>query len=135
MTPEDVRRLLIEGYGYAPDVGFIFKGKRKVYVQGSCPGEVKGEGGVYFGKVESDGIRLTIEGSFLVGPKATKNVIEISWKDTKRWLSGEDISVEFEGNAWVILHHGPYWLGGGKAVNGVVKNYVPKDRRLNPSKV
>ncbi|MDK2869743.1 MAG: hypothetical protein PWP39_978 [Pyrococcus sp.] len=127
----DVRKALIEQYGYAPeDIIFEVRGKR-IYAYKSCGIEEKGHEGVYFGKIESDGIRLTIEGAFIIGPKATKNVIEVDDERARRWMRGEDIEVPEEGNRWVILKWRNFWLGGGKLVNGVVKNYVPKERRLN----
>ncbi|WP_048165909.1 methyltransferase RsmF C-terminal domain-like protein [Palaeococcus pacificus] len=106
------------------------RGGRKVYAYKNCSFDVKAhvEKGIYFGRVEADGIRLTIEGAFLVGPNATKNVIEIDEEKALKWMSGEDI--EAEGEGWVILKWGEYFLGGGKAKNGIVKNYISKDRRI-----
>ncbi|AEH24117.1 methyltransferase RsmF C-terminal domain-like protein [Pyrococcus yayanosii] len=125
----DVKKLLIEGYGYAPDLIYEVRNDR-VYAYKGCKFGEKGHQGVYFGKIEKDGIRLTIEGAFLVGPKATKNVIELDDKRALAWLKGEDVPVNVKGRAWVILKWKDYWLGGGRLVDGVVKNYVPKERRL-----
>ncbi|WP_456398388.1 methyltransferase RsmF C-terminal domain-like protein [Palaeococcus sp. (in: euryarchaeotes)] len=127
-----VIELLIEQYGYAPDLIFEIRGNRKVYAYKDCPldMQIHAERGIYFGKIESDGIRLTIEGAFLVGPKAERNVIELDREKMLKWMKGEDVPVDFEGNAWVILKHNMYYLGGGKASGGVVRNYVPKDRRI-----
>ncbi|MFA4647399.1 hypothetical protein P8X24_09155 [Pyrococcus kukulkanii] len=126
----DVRKMLEEQYGYAPDDLVLEVRGRRIYAYKRCEFPEKGHEGVYFGKIEADGIRLTIEGAFIIGPKATKNVIEVDDEKAKAWLRGEDIKVDEEGNRWVILKWRNYWLGGGKLINGVVKNYVPKERRL-----
>ncbi|NJE84366.1 hypothetical protein E3E23_00705 [Thermococcus sp. CX2] len=130
---ERVKRLLIENYGYAPELVYEIRGRNsKVYAYRPCSFEVKSTDrqGVYFGRIESDGIRLTIEGSFLVGPKATKNVVELDEERALRYLAGESIEVEENISGWVILKWGDYYLGTGKAKDGRIYNYVPKDRRL-----
>ncbi|WP_175059752.1 hypothetical protein [Thermococcus sp. 2319x1] len=129
-----VKEMLIEQYGYAPDLIFEIKRSRKVYAYKPCEFDPKTrtEGRIYFGKIESDGIRLTIEGSFLVGPKATKNVVEVDEEEMKLWLSGEDLKTSTETRGWVILKWGFYYLGCGKSKDGIIKNYVPKERRIIP---
>jgi NOL1/NOP2/fmu family ribosome biogenesis protein len=91
-TPDTelVKRLLIENYGYAPDLVYQIKGNhQKVYARKPCQLDVgRNDGWLYFGRVEIDGIRLSIEGSFLVGPKATKNVITLDDERARRYLSG-----------------------------------------------
>jgi len=129
-----VKEMLLEQYGYAPeDLIFEVKRSRRVYAYKPCEFDPKtrADRGVYFGKIESDGIRLTIEGSFLVGPKATKNVVEVGEEEAKRWLSGEDLEISTEARGWVILKWGLYYLGCGKAKDGIIKNYVPKERRIS----
>ncbi|AFK22425.1 hypothetical protein [Pyrococcus sp. ST04] len=128
---EEILKKLEEQYGYAPrDLILEVRGK-KIYAYKSCNFPEKGHEGIYFGKIEADGIRLTIEGAFIVGPKATKNVVEVDDERARRWMRGEDIEVNEEGNRWVIVKWRSFWLGGGKLINGVIKNYVPKERRLN----
>ncbi len=130
---ELVRKLLIEGYGYAPDLVYEIRGRyHKVYAWKPCPLDVKGSErkGVYFGRIESDGIRLSIEGAFLVGPRATKNVVELDDGRALRYLAGEDVEVDQAFRGWVILRWRDYYLGSGKAANGRIHNYVPRERRL-----
>ncbi|MBC7094569.1 hypothetical protein [Thermococcus sp.] len=128
-----VKEMLIGQYGYAPELVFEVRANRRIFAYKECPfnPRVYTEKGLYFGKIESDGIRLTIEGSFLVGPKATKNVIEVGEEDAKLWLSGKDLKTSTEMRGWVILKWGLYYLGCGKAKDGIIKNYVPKERRIN----
>ena len=131
---ELVKRLLLENYGYAPDLIYEIRGNhRKVYAYKPCQLKISDTGrrGVYFGRIESDGIRLTIEGAFLVGPKATKNVVELDDEKARRYLAGESVEIEEkELYGWVLLKWRSYYLGSAKAKNGRLLNYVPKERRL-----
>jgi len=129
---ELVKRLLMENYGYAPDLIYEIRGNhRKVYAYKPCQLKISDTGrrGVYFGRIESDGIRLTIEGAFLVGPKATKNVVELEDEKAKRYLAGESVEVDVP-DGWVLLKWRSYYLGSAKAKAGRLLNYVPKERRL-----
>ncbi len=129
-----VKRLLIENYGYAPDLVYEIRGRyHKVYAWKPCSLEIKGPDrqGIYFARVESDGIRLSIEGSFLVGPKATKNVVELDNERARRYLAGESVEIEDrELHGWVIVKWRSYFLGSAKAKEGKLINYVPGERRL-----
>ncbi|WP_297436612.1 hypothetical protein [Thermococcus sp.] len=129
---EAVRRALIEQFGHAPGLIYEIRGSRKIYAYRPCgfDPKVRTDRGIYFGRIEADGIRLSIEGSFLVGPKATKNVVELDDERARRYLSGEDIEVNAELEGWVILKWGSYYLGTGKLRGGRVHNYIPKERRL-----
>jgi len=129
---ELVKRLLIENYGHAPELVYEIRGRyHKVYAWKPCSFEIRGpdRNGVYFGRIESDGIRLTIEGAFLVGPKATKNVVELDDKRARRYLAGESVEADAP-DGWVLLKWRSYYLGSAKAKNGRLLNYVPKERRL-----
>lgn len=130
---ELVKKLLIENYGYAPDLLYEIRGRyHKVYAWKPCSLEVKGPDrqGVYFARIESDGIRLSIEGSFLVGPRATKNVVELDDERARRYLAGESVEVDENLYGWVIVKWRSYFLGSAKAKEGRLINYVPGDRRL-----
>ncbi len=73
--------------------------------------------GMYFCEIDGQSIRLGIEGSQIVGQKATKNVAEIN----------EDYS------GFVIIKHENDFLGTGKYSNGKILNYIPKARRVSAS--
>ena len=45
--------------------------------------------GLYFGKIENTGIRLSVSCTQLIGKKAIKNVLETDNKD--EWLNGKDL--------------------------------------------
>ena len=87
--------------------------------------------GMYFCEIDRIGIRLSIEGSQIVGPKTTKNIVEINEKQTKQWLKGEDLEIEGNYSGFVILKHKNYFLGNGKFKENKVLNYISKARRIN----
>ncbi|MCS7143650.1 MAG: hypothetical protein NZ879_01365 [Archaeoglobaceae archaeon] len=109
---------------------FIFKGKRRVFAFKNCDLELKKVGeGIYFGKIEKDGLRLSIEGSFIVGKVAKKGVLDLNDEQAISWLLGKDLEIPFKG--YCILKWGEYFLGCGKGNGKKILNFVPKERRLN----
>jgi NOL1/NOP2/fmu family ribosome biogenesis protein len=85
--------------------------------------------GFRFGKIENDGIRLSIEGSQLVGKKATKNVVEINNEQLFMWLRGFDLDIPCE-SKYVLLKHGNDFIGCGKKKSDGILNFIPKERRI-----
>jgi len=85
--------------------------------------------GLYFAETRN-GIRLSIEGSQIVGKKATRNVVELTEKEAKEWMKGGDIDKETSAEGFVIIRHKDDFLGSGKATkDGKILNFVPKNRR------
>lgn len=84
--------------------------------------------GLYFARTWG-GIRLSIEGSQMVGNKATKNVIEVSKEDAAKWMNGEDLEIKADVRDFVIVKHNGDYLGCGKHKEGKILNFVPKARR------
>ena len=87
--------------------------------------------GLYVAEVSSDSVRLSIEGSQLIGPQARRNVVEISKEEAGRWLMGEDLEQQVEWRGFVIVRHHDDFLGCGCAAKGKVLNYVGKNRRVS----
>jgi NOL1/NOP2/fmu family ribosome biogenesis protein len=88
--------------------------------------------GLYVGEWKNDVLRLSIEGSQLVFPKAKKNILEIV--ELKQWLRGEDIETSAQEGFYIITHKGDA-LGCGKVKEGKLLNFVPKARRISSSDV
>ena len=90
--------------------------------------------GMYFCDLENE-IRLSIEGSQIIGPKAVKNVVEINEEQTKEWLKGEDLEIDGKSNysGFVIIKHNADFLGTGKYKENKILNYVNKGRRVSVS--
>lgn len=104
-------------------------GKGRVFAYRECSLKIKEQSsGIYFGKIEKDGLRLSIEGSFLVGKVAKKGVLEVDEEEAIKWLKGGDLERNFEG--YCILKWGEYFLGCGRGNGKIIKNFVPKERRL-----
>ena len=88
--------------------------------------------GMYFCEIDRIGIRLSIEGSQIVGPKAAKNIVEINEEQAKKWLKGEDLEIEGKNlSGFIILKHNNYFLGTGRFKEGKILNYVGKERRIS----
>jgi len=87
--------------------------------------------GLYFGQLKNDELRLSIEGSQIVGKTATKNVVELDDSEFKLWLSGESIEKITEGSGYVIIKHDGDFIACGKQKEGEIMNFVPKARRIH----
>ncbi len=104
-------------------------GKNRIYAYRECSLDVEEyHSGVYFGRMERDGVRLSIEGCYLLSDQLRKNVVEVGYEEMLRWLRGEDIESEVEG--YVVLKWRNYYLGCGRGNGRKIRNFVPKDRRL-----
>jgi len=85
--------------------------------------------GLYFGVKYENEIRLSIEGSEILGKIAKKNILELSNNEAKKWLAGEDFEVNSDLNGFIIIKNNEDFLGCGKIINKKLYNYVPKERR------
>jgi len=108
--------------------------------------------GIYFGKIEDSsdsGLRLSIEGSQLIGPHAKKNVVEVSKEQTVEWMAGRTVSIDLSDKksadikGHVIMRFKEDFLGCGKIIKKhgpannsddvlrfEILNYVSKGRRI-----
>lgn len=89
--------------------------------------------GLYIGQKMVDGLRLSIEGSQIVGPKAKKNILEVDEKQAREWLKGYELDINGKISGYVIVKHENDFLGCGKVKDKKILNYVPKNRRLKVS--
>lgn len=93
--------------------------------------------GLYFGTVYDGQLRLTIEGTQIIGPHCTKNIIDVNKKEMQTWLQGEKLQVSqlaqhpgtVEG--FVILRYNSDYLGCGKIGGDLILNYIPKTRYIH----
>ena len=85
--------------------------------------------GLYFGQLKDNEIRLSIEGSQLIGPSSKKNILELTNKQKEEWMKGIDIS--YNGKpGFVLIKYGNDFIGCGKITKDKILNFVPKERRL-----
>ena len=77
-------------------------------------------------------MRLSVEGSQLVGPHAATNVVDINKEQFRHWMRGEALTMLTELRGFVLVRHGDDWCGCGKVVQEkdgtAIHNYVPKTR-------
>ena len=126
----DAKTLLIDKYT------FFTSDKNKVYI---ITNEIKdidlsavrvNSFGMYLCEINHGNIRLSMEGSLLIGKIATKNVFEVDNTTAKEWLMGTDIKSEQEFVGFVIIKKNEDFLGCGKYKEGIILNYVSKARRI-----
>ncbi len=137
---KDVMKLLQRQWGYEEklDCGFLRK-ENDIFLSTKDIGRIDlgvlnvNSVGLYFGELRHEQLRLSIEGSQIIGKKATKNVIELNEKQLQQWLSGEDLEATgtgCENNSYAIIKHGSDFFGCGRIKDGKLLNFVPKARRL-----
>ena len=138
---EEIRKKLYEQFGIKEVEGLIIRiGKERLFFyQGSLTQEEirKIEEtipieriGVYFGKIQNDKIRLSIEGSHIFKNQITKNTFELSEKDADLWMHGSELLIKTGRRDFLIMKHGEDILGSGKASAEKITNFIPKSRRL-----
>lgn len=88
--------------------------------------------GLYFASRMKDGIRLSIEGSQIIGKDAKENIVELTAEEAKEWMQGNNIIKNNEkSKGFVIVKHKDNFMGCGKIVDNKILNYIPKARRIN----
>lgn len=86
--------------------------------------------GLYFAEIKGD-VRLSIEGSQLIGNKCSKNILEVNDRDFRLWLKGNDLETKEKNlSGFVIIKHENDFCGTGKYKEGKILNFVPKTRRI-----
>jgi NOL1/NOP2/fmu family ribosome biogenesis protein len=89
--------------------------------------------GLYIAEFRNDEVRLSIEGSQLIGKKAKKNILELNDKQARDWMKGNDLELETKEKSFLIIKNNNDYLGSGKSTLDKILNFVPKSRRLNVS--
>lgn len=119
------------------DYGFLKNNKNRVFIISKDISKIDvsklriNSVGMYFCEIDDKGIRLSIEGSQIIGGKATKNFVELSEEETKRWFKGEDLEIKGDYSGFIILKNKKDSLGTGKYANGRILNYVGRGRRVS----
>ncbi len=136
-----IKNLILDQWGasFETDMVFLENEKGKIYIVSSDFAEIditrlNLDGiGIYFAEIKADEIRLSIEGSQMIGPSAKKNIVELDDAEVKQWLKGTDIETELKAEGFVIIKNRDDFLGTGKysSLQKKIFNYVPKGRRVN----
>lgn len=134
---KNLHKLLIEQYGYNGSFEYtVFEAAEQKYFISSRDVEQFLDKrlhieriGIYLGQLLHGELRLSIEGSQLVGPKAAKRVIILDNQQKDDWMLGKDVVVPKETEqVFHIVKNNNDFLGCGKVKNGILINYVPKER-------
>lgn len=86
--------------------------------------------GMYFGELKFNEIRLSIEGSLLIGRYCSKNVYELNDEQFNQFILGNDLEVDDIKTGFYIIKHGDDYFGSSKIKNNNLNNFVPKERRV-----
>jgi NOL1/NOP2/fmu family ribosome biogenesis protein len=86
--------------------------------------------GIYVGKIEEEGIRLSIEGSQILKDEIKKNIVELNEEEKETWMMGHELLKESGKKGFVIIKYQNNMLGTGKASEKKITNFIPKSRRL-----
>jgi NOL1/NOP2/fmu family ribosome biogenesis protein len=133
-----IHKLLDSQFGFTEklDYAFLKNSKDNVYVVNKEIANIDFDQlrlnsvGMYIGELKNERFRLSIEGSQLVGPKASTNIVDVSNEEAIMWIKGNDIEIPTELKGVVIVKHENDFLGSGLAKEGKLLNHVPKSRRL-----
>ncbi|MBR9700800.1 hypothetical protein GOV11_02960 [Candidatus Woesearchaeota archaeon] len=140
-----VRQDLEAQYGFSGDLdyGMLLKEKKqKISLITKKIDEITLDGvrvdtlGMYFAAYFNGKLRLSIEGSQMIGDSCSKNVVDISKKQMQGWIQGEKLEAEEFDNlpdegSFVIIRHEKDYIGCGKVSQGAVTNYIPKSRYVH----
>ena len=135
---KEILKLLDNQFGFKEKLNYVFlmNKKNKVYIVNRDIERIDIDNlridaiGLYFGEVNHGALRLSIEGSQMIGKRARKNIVELDKEDAELWSMGNDIDKEFNVYGFVILKYKKDFIGCGKYKEGRIFNYVPKERRL-----
>jgi len=135
---KELKKKILEQWGCSPELDYqlFISSKQKIYLINRDITRIDlsrlkiNSVGLYFAELKGE-LRLSIEGSQLIGPEATKNIVEISEQQMKDWFLGKDLEdIEGDYSGFVILKHKNDFLGTGKFKDSTILNFVPKARRF-----
>ncbi len=85
--------------------------------------------GLYFANLKNE-LRLTIEGSQIIGPYSKKNILEVNEDQLQDWIHGRDMETDKKFEGFVLIRNKNDFYGTGRYKEGKMLNFVPKERRL-----
>lgn len=135
-----IERALQEAYGVPPEalahLAFYETSGDRVYASTAHldPHEVRTKVhrvGVYLAKRTGAGLRLSMEGAWLLAPHADPDAVhELDADAALAWLRGESLPAPETDRRFLLLVHGDDVLGGTVVHGGKLHNRVPKVRRV-----
>jgi len=87
--------------------------------------------GIYFLNVNENELRLSLDTLHLLKEQITKNIILVNDSQASEWFKGHDVSIDKEiQKGFVVLKYKDSFIGCGKSLGNIIKNYMPKERRI-----
>ena len=118
------------------EYSFFISPKNKVYIVTNMIREIPFENlrinntGLYFCELNPGGVRLSIEGSQMIGKHATKNILVVDDETAVKWLRGEDLVHAESSEGFILVKNNSDFLGCTKFRDGKLLNFTPKARRI-----
>ncbi|MBI4440337.1 hypothetical protein HY638_05175 [Candidatus Woesearchaeota archaeon] len=139
---KQILEMLESRWGFKGELDYVFmlNSKNRVYIvnrdiSGVDMDKLRIDSvGMYFGEILGNEIRLSIEGSQMIGGKCSKNILEINDNEFREWLAGNDLHKE-EGSGFMLVRHNEDFVGCGKAGKDKFYNYIGKNRRITASEL
>ncbi|MBR9677182.1 hypothetical protein GOV04_03505 [Candidatus Woesearchaeota archaeon] len=132
-----IKKILTDQWSYDSKLNFVFlkSQKDKLYLINRDIEKINlkefrvDNNGLYFGELRNDELRLSIEGSQIVGPYAKKKIVELTQEQIVDWFAGEDIKKDLNMQGFVLVKHRKDFCGTTKHKEGILLNFIPKSRR------
>ncbi|MFH1916991.1 MAG: hypothetical protein ABIJ21_07050 [Nanoarchaeota archaeon] len=134
-----VKELLLEQFGFSGELPYVFlkNNKEKLFITHRDMEHVHMEQlrvdaiGLYFATLETDTIRLSLEGSQIIGQQAKKNIIVLDDTQFKAYITGKEVELKTEMLPGIyIVQHGIDYAGCCKISGKKLTPFIPKSRRL-----
>lgn len=88
--------------------------------------------GLYFGELKKGELRLSMEGAWLIGKKAKKNVFVFNKEEVKKYFQGEGLSKDLgEERRYLLLKFGEDVFSCARYKEGRIINFLPKAHRTS----
>ncbi|MBI5065372.1 hypothetical protein HZA97_03975 [Candidatus Woesearchaeota archaeon] len=116
---------------------FVISQKEKLYIINREISNVEFEKlnidkmGLYVAEIKNNQIRLSIEGSQMIGPLAKKNILELTPEQRTLWMMGRDLQITGNYSGFLIIKCENDYLATGRYDDGVIANHVSKSRRIH----
>jgi len=85
--------------------------------------------GLYLFKKEQGGLRLSLDGSGVLGEQISKNIFDIKNDELESWMRGNNLEINLTKGIFVVKS-GYDFFGCGISDGKKLINFVPKERRI-----
>jgi NOL1/NOP2/fmu family ribosome biogenesis protein len=87
--------------------------------------------GIYFAKDQDFGLRLSIEGVYVLKNQIKDNIFELeNQEQVKQWMQGSELNISTGKIGFLVMKYKDDLFGCGKASENKITNFISKNRRL-----